>query len=428
MRRSRIRPGIAVPLLAAASTFIAKPAGAQSRADYVSPGFLFSFDLKRNQAFGLGAEFSFNRFPNRNSSEGFGGFANAVYYFKPEYARFALGGQADVATFGVEAGWAYNTAPLEAYGAGASTGPMLGAFGSFGAVMLAIRGTLPTLGGGPGTLTLDIGLKAPVLVGGRPLDVDLGIGSSGRPHRIDGHVVVADAVAGAECAIDPEFLSTLGRSERRALGRLWLEDARLEHSAVSAFLALGAELAALGAPPSLVRRAIDAARDEAVHTRLCLDGARRHTGLAWTLPAVRPPEPPHRSIATLVRESWHDGCLGEGIAARAAREGASRSSAAWTRTALERIARDESTHADLAWRVVEWCVTLPGPAGDEARAALADELGRTSGFSTALLPELPKRTLAAHGRVSATMMAAIAEQELTASHRLARSMLTRRVG
>src|SRR5689334_10117428 len=119
--------------------------------------------------------------------------------------------------------------------------------------------------------------------------------ASGRPHRIDGALAVANAAPAVECAIDPAFLSNLGRAERNVLGRLWLDDARLEHSAVSAFLTLAAELAALGAPSQLVRRAIDATRDEAKHTNLCLEGASRLTGLLWTLPRFQPPEPPRRS-------------------------------------------------------------------------------------------------------------------------------------
>jgi hypothetical protein len=252
------------------------------------------------------------------------------------------------------------------------------------------------------------------------------LGRSGRPHRIDGAVALAEPTADLECAVDPSLQSTLGRSERKALGRLWLEDARLEHSAVSAFLTLAGELAALGAPPSLVRRAIDAARDETAHTRLCLEAARRHTGLAWTLPGFRPAEPPRQSIDALVHESWEDGCLCEGIAARAAREGATGCRDAWTRGALETIARDESRHADLAWRILEWCVALPGARGEEARSALSRAVDRVRGFVPAPLPAVAAGTLRAHGRISRLMMKEIADRGLAASRRLARSMLSRR--
>lgn len=247
--------------------------------------------------------------------------------------------------------------------------------------------------------------------------------ASGRPHRVDGVVTVAEPTAELECVVDPDFVSALGRSERKALGRLWLEDARLEHSAVSAFLTLSGELAALGAPASLVRRAIDAARDETVHTRLCLEAARRHTGLAWTLPPFRSPEAPRRSIEALVRESWEDGCLGEGIAAIAAREGAKNCRHDWTRSTLETIARDESRHADLAWRVLEWCVALRGAAGEEARSALSRAVDRVRGLVPAPFPSVSTVTLRAYGRIPRTMVTEIAERGLETSRRLARSML-----
>jgi len=424
MRRSRVRSsGVAVPLFAAASALVTKPAEAQNHGDYLSPGFLFSFDLKRAGAFGLGAEMSFNRLLVHDEPTGYGAFGNAVYYFSPGYARLALGGQAGAYFHGVEAGWAYVTASLEEPRPAASTGPILGAFGSLGVLMVAVRGTFGAFGDGPGTLAMDLGLKAPVLVGGSSIPYST---ASGRPHRVDGSIVVADPVAGAECAVDPEFLSALGSPERRALGRLWLEDARLEHSAVSAFLTLAGELAALGAPASLVRRAIDAARDETVHTRLCLEAARRHTGIAWTLPRFRPADPPRQCIDALVRESWEDGCLGEGIAAQAAGKGAARCRDGWTRGALETIARDESRHADLAWRILEWCLALPGAAGDEARSALSRAVDHVRGFVPAPLPALKAATLSAHGRLSQKMLAEIAERGLDASRRLARSMLSGR--
>ena len=421
MSRSRIGASkIAIPLLAVASTVVTSPAAAAAPADYVSPGVLFSWDLTKSGAFGFGAEVSFNRFLHYSEFTGVGGFGNVVYYFGPEYTRFAFGGQVD-AIVGAEAGWAFHTAPLPEYGTGAFSGPMLGLFGSLAVFMVAFRGSFGAFGDGPGNLTIDLGLKGPIHVGGRELQA-ISFGS-GRPHRIDGAVAIAEPTAELECAIDPSLESALGRSERKALGRLWLEDARLEHSAVSAFLTLAGELAALGAPPSLVRRAIDAARDETAHTRLCLEAARRHTGLAWTLPPFRPTEAPRHSIDALVRESWEDGCLGEGIAAQAACEGAAHCRDPWTRSTFETIARDESRHADLAWRILEWCLALPGAAGEEARNALSSAIDRVRGVVPAPLPALSAGTLRAHGRLSRAMLTGIAERRLDASRRLARSML-----
>lgn len=416
MRRSRI--GVSrffAPLLATAGSLVAAPALADDA--FVSPGILFSVGLNKPHPFGLGTELSFHTYSG--SSFGVGAFTNAIYYFDTASARVALGGQSSYSVLGVEAGYA-----IHAGGPGESPshGAFLGAYNSFGLFMVALRGTF---GKGGVAASVDFGLKAPfsLRTGNFVLEDDI-FSSSGRPHRIDGVVALADVTAQTECSADPALLSGLGSAERKALGRLWLEDARLEHSAVSAFLTLAGELAALGAPPSLVRRAIDAARDETSHTRLCLEAARRHTGLAWTLPAFRPAEPPRQSIDALVRESWEDGCLGEGIAARAACEGATTCSDAWTRGALQTIARDESRHADLAWRILEWCVALPGAAGEEARSALSRAVDHVRGFVPAPLPALKAGTLQAHGRISRAMLKEISDQGLAASRRLARSMLS----
>src|SRR5439155_16644581 len=83
-----------------------------------------------------------------------------------------------------------------------------------------------------------------------------------------------------------------------------------------------------------------------------------------------------RTMPNLVRlaaESWIDGCLGEGAAARRAGRAARLARHDGTRRALVRIERDESRHAELAWDVVRWAVDR---GGTDARDAIRDLAAR----------------------------------------------------
>ena len=61
------------------------------------------------------------------------------------------------------------------------------------------------------------------------------------------------------------------------------------------------------------------------------------------------------SLAELAVESLIDGCLLEGVAAEVAARALIRARDRQARAALAVIARDEASHATLAWDVVHWC-------------------------------------------------------------------------
>lgn len=67
------------------------------------------------------------------------------------------------------------------------------------------------------------------------------------------------------------------------------------------------------------------------------------------------------SLDEFARESPFDGCLMGGAAAAAA-EGCAQAREPVMRDTLEIIARDEASHADLAWEIVGWCCAEVGPA------------------------------------------------------------------
>jgi len=180
-----------------------------------------------------------------------------------------------------------------------------------------------------------------VVVKGRPLR------AGGRPHRT-GVQGGDDWSAGDGRVLEPE---------PELSGVDWVKLAGDEHASVAAFSRLSLELLAAGAPPELVAGANRAALEEVEHAQLCFRVASLLKGEACTaapLPAAVAPLPP-LDLARLERESFVDGWLNEGAAARGLERLAAKARTPWLREALEVVARDEHGHAELGARIARWC-------------------------------------------------------------------------
>jgi hypothetical protein len=237
-------------------------------------------------------------------------------------------------------------------------------------------------------------------------------GPGGRPLRVRGRALRADLRAGADWTRgerpDP---SQLDAEARRALEALWLHTAQLEHASVPAFSRLSWFLAAVGAPAELLEQSHRAALDEIEHARLCFALAAGYAGRTHGVEAM-----PQLLTAgldlqgdpleVLVRESVLDGCQLEGfgadvaeVSARVCQEGA-------TRAALERIAADERTHAELSWKIVAWLLEVHGtrvaPALENALSELWEQPRPTAVAwdKRSLVAAADPATLRAHGQLS----------------------------
>jgi hypothetical protein len=163
----------------------------------------------------------------------------------------------------------------------------------------------------------------------------------------------------------------------------FLSVARSEAASVAAFLQLRLDLAAIGAPPSLIDAARSAARDEVVHARLALALARRY-GLEPTTTVARASKPVRRMpvLVELALENALSGCVGEsyGVFLHAAQSLAARD--VEVRRFARRIARDESRHAALAFRLFDWLSPRLDPS-DRVRIeqALLAGWGRIAGVT-----------------------------------------------
>ncbi len=184
--------------------------------------------------------------------------------------------------------------------------------------------------------------------------------AGGRALRIRGNAVAAPLVISDGWRtpdIRPD-ISSLSPKARRALAAAWAGSARSEHASVPAFSRLSLSLVSLGAPAHLVEAAHRAALEEIEHARLAFALAEAYAltpmgpGPLVELTSARAVTVTSR--ADLARESLVDGCLLEGAAAAYAQVALARASDPAVRAALAIIARDEASHAELAWEIARW--------------------------------------------------------------------------
>ena len=158
--------------------------------------------------------------------------------------------------------------------------------------------------------------------------------------------------------------------EHAAVARHFVEMAWLELASVDAFERLADELAHHGAPHELVHRARLAADDERSHAQKTAEIARAFGANLPEAAFVLAPFPrgPARSPLEIGRENAIEGCVAETFAARVVERQAERfaldahtMSADAVRATLRSIARDELSHAALAYAVDDWVRTKLEP-------------------------------------------------------------------
>jgi hypothetical protein len=240
---------------------------------------------------------------------------------------------------------------------------------------------------------------------------DAVVGCPGRPFLVEGLFRVAPTMARSDWSADGVRPSTheLTEATRTILAGYWMNVAQMEHASIAAFARFALELLALGAPLDLVVGAHQAMADETEHARLAFalasayaDGEIGPAPLAidGALGSVSV----RSTFSTLVRE----GCIGETLAAVEATEALALAVDPAARAALARIARDETKHAELAWRVAKWLLesgddALRAWARSELDRAIAERAAVRSARSRAHVEPL----LASHGVIDEDARAAL---------------------
>ncbi|MFO7563867.1 MAG: ferritin-like domain-containing protein [Enhygromyxa sp.] len=201
----------------------------------------------------------------------------------------------------------------------------------------------------------------------------------GRPLLDQGRPQLASLRAGAGWTaalpkLDRPAIARLPAEQREAIAKAWLLDAQMEHSSIASFARARRELAAVGAPPSLLRGCKRAAADERRHARICFGIAA-----AYQAPALEPASlgrPPLRpgGLERVAIDTFIEGCVGETVAAACVRRAASEARDPALAQLLHGIADDEAEHAALAWQTLAWALERGGASIERAVAAVAEQL------------------------------------------------------
>lgn len=197
----------------------------------------------------------------------------------------------------------------------------------------------------------------------------------GRPFIVEGEVRRADIVARADwsttCALPS--LDALSSDLREELARSWEHTAQMEHASVAAFARFALQLLSLGAPADLLARTQRAMSDEIAHAKLAFALAAAYGGspVGPAPLAIDGAMNEGNDVASIVRLVVREGCVGETVAALEAAELHERCEDPAPRRVLDRIADEETQHAELAWRTVKWAL---GAHGDVVSRVLAEEL------------------------------------------------------
>lgn len=150
---------------------------------------------------------------------------------------------------------------------------------------------------------------------------------------------------------------------RKILAERWSDMALAEHASIASFSRFSLQLLAVAAPPSLISAAHRAAIDEVRHAQMCFALASIYAGEDLS-PGPLPLDGDiigGLDLPTVVTSAVLEGCIGETIAASEAATAQDLAQTTTIKKTLNAIAQDESRHAQLAWRFVQWALQQGEP-------------------------------------------------------------------
>jgi hypothetical protein len=185
--------------------------------------------------------------------------------------------------------------------------------------------------------------------------------SARRPFLVGSSLRVAHASTRDDWRDELPQARGLDDATSAALALAWLADGLEEHASIAAFARFSMLMLSMGAPPELVTGAQRASLDEVRHARACFSLARRYGANEAGPGPLRVDDALGRvTLADLAALTAEEGCVGETLGALLAEEQAALARDRVVRPLIERIARDETRHAELAWRFVAWAIAKGG--------------------------------------------------------------------
>jgi len=224
-----------------------------------------------------------------------------------------------------------------------------------------------------------------------------------------------------DATLVPE-LSGLMPVERAQLAAHWARLGQMEHASIAAFARFQLQLLSLGAASELVEACNRALADETAHARTCFALASAYGGTALgpsRLDIERCFE--DTSLTAIAKLVLREGCLGETVASLEAVAAAEVATDPAVKHALTRIARDELSHAELAFKFLRWALACSSlEERHELGCAAAQQLAdfESAVRSQARTPTVDR--LAAHGLIAGDALRAI---HLAAVRDVARPLL-----
>lgn len=229
----------------------------------------------------------------------------------------------------------------------------------------------------------------------------------GRPFLVEGEHRLAELGMRSdwrELALLPR-LDALEPELRAHVAEQWARVALMEHASIAAFARFSLQLMSLGAPAELIELTTAAMADETKHAKACFALASHYAGEALgptRLPVERSLD--EASLHAIVINAIREGCIGETVAAIEAREAAEHATDPAVRALLLTISEDETRHAELAYRFVQWALTEGDAALGRAVRAEFDSLSAES--PEVVIGELEHAALG-HGVVPEALRTAI---------------------
>ena len=188
---------------------------------------------------------------------------------------------------------------------------------------------------------------------------------SGRPFLVDGkHRMAKSSIFNtnarnvqAAWKVDHEPQNVANSSSNKEIAMNFANQGESEHASVASFARHTLQLMTMGAPSTLLVGSQIAAMDEIRHAKMSYGLANTFSGTI-----IHPSNlDVDGSINALSKEDIiqsviNEGCIGETIAAVGAKLGANYAKHPIVKDILEKIAADESNHAQLAWTTVKWAI------------------------------------------------------------------------
>jgi hypothetical protein len=236
-----------------------------------------------------------------------------------------------------------------------------------------------------------------------------------RPFLVGSSMRAASAVERADWArAGTQPAPALHAATADRLARTWLKDALEEHASIAAFARFTMHLLSVGAPPELVARSQQASLEEIQHARTCFTFAERYGGRAHGPSRLAVHDTlRNMTLAEIAALAAEEGCVGETLGVALATEQLAVAREPLVVEALGKIVRDETRHAELAWRFVAWAVAR---GGDEVRRAVALAVERAIRSTLAMeiqsYDDVDLDAWHAHGRLTCAESRAVAARAI----------------